>query len=89
ATKQKFGSHGHYVSECTEDISAAKAGMLEATGTLRQTLREIAVVDPAKEKREQGQSEMLRRNRQFEEKLRAEHQEFVQRHAKRLTRILQ
>ncbi|KAJ1933362.1 hypothetical protein EC988_009144 [Linderina pennispora] len=89
ATKQGVDSYGHHISACAEQANAAKDQVSKTADELKQTLKAILAVDPAREKREQFQKEMQSRNRQFEEKLKAEHQEFVQRHAKRLTRILQ
>ncbi|KAJ2908661.1 hypothetical protein GGI21_002663 [Coemansia aciculifera] len=87
--KDLLSNSSAVVSECVDNQSTARQSLRETAGTAGEVLYTIETSKlPADEQRIQYVGEMNKRNEAFEDRLRADHEEFRQMHARRLASVL-
>ncbi|KAJ2883013.1 hypothetical protein H4R27_003054 [Coemansia aciculifera] len=77
------------IRDCLDNQTATMQSIKETTGLASETLYTIETSkNPADEKKSKYVEAMNRRNEEFEDRLRTDHEEFRRMHARRLTSVL-
>ncbi|KAJ1743426.1 hypothetical protein LPJ78_001469 [Coemansia sp. RSA 989] len=79
--------HHEAANSCIQESNQARASISELANRASHVLDEISRNDPIQEARDKYMAEMNQRNKEFELKLRKEHDEFTKVHAKRLAKV--
>ncbi|KAJ2451236.1 hypothetical protein EV183_003740 [Coemansia sp. RSA 2336] len=88
ATAHKSLAQNHNaVTSCIEESNRTRASISELASRASQAMDEISKNDPIQEARDKYIAGMNQRNREFELKLRKEHDEFTKVHARRLAKV--